>query len=611
AISTVFCREAMVTNRHLFRHALASLRYHRRPLLAFHVYFTILAFSLLSPVSGWLLSVLVNLADASLISNVDLARFLISPAGLLWILVSGTLAIVAVFLQHAGMMLIVSHGRDNRFHTSASALWRVAHRLPRLLRLAGIQVFVQLLVAAPFLLIIILSFNTLLTDYDLYYVITEKPPAYWGFLAIMGAMFAIMAVVNGSLYLRWVLALPILLLEELPPRQALKRSAQLSRGARLNIAALLLTAGGGVALLPVILALVFEGMAKGLLAILPEFYSLLIPVMILLIIIYAVLAVAAGFIGVSLNSLVILKLYQRGQGRHVGLPPDPEPRQVGVLAWGIELIVVLLALIQVGFVFNSWNTPEDIAITAHRGSSLKAPDNSLAAIEYAIDDGADYVELDVRQTADGHLVLLHDKDLLRVAGDPRDVWNVTLAEIQAMDAGSWFSPAFEGTRIPTLVEAIDLMRGRANLYLEVKASPQSPGLVRKVIETLEQEDMIDQTLFAALEPAVLRQAQLLAPELRTSLLVHSVIGSIDGQPFDVLALRDALISPARISNVRQQHQEIHVWTVNDRRSMSRMIDQGVDNIITDRPELLAELLAERAELSEPERLLLRLRNWMW
>lgn len=601
----------MVTNRHLFRHALASLRYHRRPLLAFHVYFTILAFSLLSPLSGWLLSALVNLSDASLVSNVDLARFLTSPSGLLWILVSGTLAIMAIFLQHAGMMLVVSHGRDNRFHTSASALWRVAHRLPRLLRLAGIQVFMQLLVASPFLLVIIVSFNTLLTGYDLYYVITEQPPAYWGFLAITGAMLLLMAVVNGSLYLRWVLALPVLLLEELTPRQALKRSAMLSKGARLNIGALLLTAGGGVALLPVLLALVFEGLAKALLAILPEFYSLLIPVMMALILVYAVLAVAAGFIGVSLNSLVILKLYQRGQGRHVGLPPDPEPRQVGVLAWGIELIVVILALVQVGYVINSWSTPEAIAITAHRGSSLKAPDNSLAAIRYAIEDGADYIELDVRETADGQLVLLHDKDLLRVASDPRDVWDVSLAELKRLDIDRTSPANPTNARIPTLDEAIDLIRGRAQLYLEIKSSPHSPGLVLRVIETLRDEQMLDQTLLAALEPAVLRQAQQLEPNLRTSLLVHSVIGTIDGQPFDVLALREALISPARISTIRQQKQEVHVWTVNDRRTLSRMIDQGVDNIITDRPELLASLLAERAELSEPERLLLRLRNWMW
>jgi glycerophosphoryl diester phosphodiesterase len=580
-------------------------------MLAFHVYFIVLTFCLISPVSGWLLSILINTSDVSLISNIDLVRFLMTPAGMLWVLVSGTLTIMAIFLQHAGMMLIVSHGQDNRLHTAASALWRIAHRLPRLLKLAGIQVVAQLLVASPFIFIIATAFNVLLGDYDIYYVITEQPPAYWGFLGVVMIMFVMMAVANGSLYLRWALALPILLLEEIPPRQALKRSAALSKGERLSIATLVISAGAVVALLPVLLAVVFDVLGKAVLAVLPEFYGVLIPVMLLLILVYAVLAVAVGFIGVSVNSLVILKLYLRTQGRHVSLPPDPEPRKVGVLASGIEVIVIILALIQVGYVVNSWSAPENISITAHRGSSLKAPDNSMAAIQYAIEDGADYIELDVRETADGQLVLLHDKDFLRVANDPRDVWNLTLADIRELEKNSGFKPGIEGARVPTLEQAIELIRGRAKLYLEIKSSPRSPYLVDRAVETLQKEDMIEQSLVAALEPEVLHKAKQLAPGLRTSLLVHSVIGSIDGQPFDAIALRDALINPARVSNIRRQNQEIHVWTVNDRQTMSRMIDRGVDNIITDRPELLAELLAERAELSDPERLMLRLRNWVW
>jgi glycerophosphoryl diester phosphodiesterase len=580
-------------------------------MLVFHVYFIVLTFCLISPVSGWLLSILINTSDVSLISNVDLVRFVMTPAGMLWVLVSGTLTVMAIFLQHAGMMLIVSHGQDNRLHTAASALWRIAHRLPRLLKLAGIQVVAQFLVASPFILIIATAFNVLLGNYDIYYVITEQPPAYWGFLGVVLIAFVMMAVANGSLYLRWALALPILLLEEISPRQALKRSAELSKGERLSIATLVISAGAVVALLPVLLAVVFDVLGKGVLAVLPEFYGVLIPVMLLLILVYAVLAVAVGFIGVSVNSLVILKLYLRSQGRYVSLPPDPEPRKVGVLASGIEVIVIILALIQVGYVVNSWSAPENISITAHRGSSLKAPDNSIAAIQFAIEDGADYIELDVRETADGRLVLLHDKDFLRVANDPRDVWDLTLAEIRELEKNSGFNPDIEGSRIPTLEQAIQLIQGRAKLYLEIKSSPRSPHLVDRVVKTLRKENMIDQSLLAALEPEVLHKAQRLAPGLRTSLLVHSVIGSIDGQPFDAIALRDALINPARISNIRRQNQEIHVWTVNDRQTMSRMIDRGVDNIITDRPELLAELLAERAELSDPERLMLRLRHWMW
>lgn len=601
----------MVSNRLLFRHVLVGLRYHRRPLLAFHLYFVILAFSLLTPFTGWLLTVLLNLTGTGLVSNDDLVRFLFTPAGLLWLLVSGTFAIVLVFLQHTGMMLIASRGVDHHYPTAAAALWRVAHRLPRLLKLAGFQVAAHLAVAAPFLAILGLAYQRLLGGYDIYYVINEHPPALWGFTAVAALVGLGLAVANGSLYLRWVLALPALLLEDLAARQALRRGAELSRGARLHIATLLLCAGALVALLPALLSLLFDSLGRGLMAVLPEQYGLLIPVLATLIVGYAVLGVAVGFIGVGVNSLVILKLYQKRRGRPVGLPPDPEPRRTGVLAWGIEIIAVLLALVQIGYAIQVTGRQDDVAISAHRGSSLSAPENTLAAIEQAIEDGADYVELDVRQTTDGHLVLLHDRDLRRVAGDPRPIWEVPFAEVRRLDAGRWFGPAFEGEPIPTLSEAIDTLRGRAGLYLEIKTAPQTPDLTRRVVATLQRENFVDQTLLAALEPAVLYQARQLEPTLRTSLLVHSAIGAVEGQPFEALALREALVTPARAAAVRGHDHALHVWTVNDRRAMSRLIDIGVDNIITDRPALLAGLLEERAALSEPERLLIRMRNWVW
>lgn len=601
----------MISNRQTFRYVVASLRYHRRPLLAFHIYFSILAFSLLTPAMGWLLALLLDFTGVHLVSNADMVRFLFTPYGLLWLLVSGTLAIVLVFLEHAGMMLIATHGPNGGYPTVAGALWRVAHRLPQLLRLAGIQVAVQLLVAAPFVLALAGAYEWLLSGYDIYFVINEHPPELGYFLAVAAVLGTGMVLANGSLYLRWVLALPILLLEALPPKQALRRSANLTQGAKFHIGALLVAAGALVAVLPVLLSLLFDAFGQGLMTVLPERYGLLIPVLAILMFTYAVLGVAVGFVGVGINSLVILKIYQRRRGGSLGLPPDPEPRHSGVMALGVELVVVALALGQIGYAVYASDVREHVAISAHRGSSLKAPENTLAAIEQAIEDGADYVELDVRQTADGHLVLLHDKDLLRVAGDSRNIWQLTLEQARQLEVGGWFDPAFEGEQIPTVSEAIEALRGRAQLYLEIKTSPQTPDLTRKVVQALQEHGFITQTLLASLEPAVLRHAQRLEPTLRTSLLVHSAIGAVTGQPFEALALREALVTPAYASEVRARGHALHVWTVNDRRSMSRMLDLGVDNIITDRPALLASLLEERAELSEPEKLLIRMRNWVW
>lgn len=601
----------MITAPHLGRDILADIRTHRRALLAFHVYFVLLGLSTLTPASAWLLAAMLDLSGHPMVGNEDLLSFVITPLGLTWLVLSGTLAAVFIFLHHAGMMLVTTRDAHNHYCTATSALWRVAHQLPRLLRLAGLQVATHLLVAAPFLLLLVLSYQWLLGGYDIYYVINEHPPALWQFLALTLLISTGLLMANGSLYLRWVFALPCLLLQEQKPLNALRTSGQLSKGLRLSIAVKILSIAALVALFPILLSAGFDYVGAAVLRVLPERYNLLIPIMALLLLTYVLSALVVAFFGVSANSLAILKLYQRCQRHECMLPPDPEPPRTCLLAWSGETLLVLLALGQIFYAINAFDTREQVLISAHRGSSLLAPENTHAAIERAIVDGADFVELDVRETADGVLVLLHDRDLLRVAGDRRNIWEVDFEELRTMDVGAWFSPEFKGQTVPTLDEAIAQLRGRAQLYLEIKTSPHSPNLVRNTLQALQDQHFVEHTIIAALSPQVLLEAQRLAPGIRTSLLVHSAIGTVEGQPFDALALRDALVTPSRLNRVRRQGHELHVWTVNDRRAMARFIDMGVDNIITDSPEILAELLAERAALSDAERLLIRMRNWVW
>ena len=115
---------------------LANIRYHRRSLLAFHVYFAILMVTVLVPASAWLLTALVKLSGASLVGNEDLLRFLLQPSGLVWALLSLTLVSVAVFFQHAGMMLITTRDRNGQFHTAARALWYLLLHSKAILTLA-------------------------------------------------------------------------------------------------------------------------------------------------------------------------------------------------------------------------------------------------------------------------------------------------------------------------------------------------------------------------------------------------------------------------------------------------------------------------------------------
>jgi glycerophosphoryl diester phosphodiesterase len=115
-----------------------------------------------------------------------------------------------------------------------------------------------------------------------------------------------------------------------------------------------------------------------------------------------------------------------------------------------------------------------VAVVAHRGASREAPENTLSAIRLAIARGVDACEVDVQATADGVLVLLHDEDLARVTRDPRSVWRLSYAEVQRLEAGSWFSRGFAGEPIPRLEQVLDLARGCIALTLELKF--RSPDL---------------------------------------------------------------------------------------------------------------------------------------
>lgn len=588
-----------------------AMRYHKRPLVAYHLYFSLLALFALSPLSAWALAGLVQLSGYSMVGNEDLVRFILTPTGFAWLLVSGSFIAFLLFFHAAGLMLIAALDKDDRFHSATNALWTVLKRFPALFKLAAIQVLCHLLLASPVLALLIVFYQWLLGSYDIYYVINVYPTELFIFAPIALLLMAALVLGNGALYVSWSLALPALLLDKMRPRTALAKSWQLVKGSRLHIGRIILLVALAVALLPVIFTVVFDAIGAALMNWLPGPAALQIGMMGALIVLYVVIAVGLAFIAISANSLLLLKVYLRCSGQTPVVFKELEPRNTGPLAWAFELVLILFAVAQLAYVAQSFESQDEVLTIAHRGASWDAPENSLSAIKAAIDQGADYIELDLQQTADGTLVILHDRDLLRIAGDPRSIWDVTYAELSAMDAGSWFSPAFFAERVPTLEQAIELIRGRAQLYLEVKTAAQMPSLVEDTVAELQRLDFVDQTLVVGLSSRMLEEIREREPRLRTGLLIHTAIGTFAAHNYEVLGLRDALLTASQLRAARDGGYNLHVWTVNSRNEMHRFLDMGVDGIITDVPEVLQEVIAERKELNATERLLLRMRHWVW
>jgi glycerophosphoryl diester phosphodiesterase len=296
--------------------------------------------------------------------------------------------------------------------------------------------------------------------------------------------------------------------------------------------------------------------------------------------------------------------------RHAPADQDAGETRAGPVARpAILAAAALLALapVSAAFLVMRLDLKGDALITAHRGAKAVAPENTMAAFKAAMDAGADFTELDVQHTKDRQVVVLHDADFMRMGGDPRRIADLTAAEVATIDIGRKSGPQFAGEHAPTLEEVIDLVRGRMKINIELKYNVPDPDLAPAVVELLRRNNFVDEVVITSLDYAALRQVKSLEPRLRTGHIVTAAVGDVLRTEADFLSLNSAKATTSLVRRARAVGKEVAVWTVNDPEVMLRMIERGVDNIITDDPALLVRVMRERATLGKAEILGLRLR----
>jgi glycerophosphoryl diester phosphodiesterase len=237
-------------------------------------------------------------------------------------------------------------------------------------------------------------------------------------------------------------------------------------------------------------------------------------------------------------------------------------------------------------------------IFAHRGASKVAPENTLPAFEAAIGLGADGVELDVQYSSDGALVIFHNDTLEKTSDGTGRVTAHTLSELRALDAGSWFASGFAGTRIPTLDEALDLMKGRllVNVELKVLGSLRS-DMGADAVKAIRAHGMADQVVISSFNPFALRQAKGAGPEIECALLLaHDLPGWMRWDVTRRYSRGDglhpdfAMVDEAYMARAQKLGLPVRVWTVDDEAEVRRLLALGVDSIITNVPDVLAAMM---------------------
>ena len=255
-------------------------------------------------------------------------------------------------------------------------------------------------------------------------------------------------------------------------------------------------------------------------------------------------------------------------------------------------------------------------VIAHRGYSSVAPENTLAAFEAALRCGAHMVETDLHPAADGSAVLIHDADVDATTGGSGRVADLGVAELARLDAGSWFSTAYRGQRVPLLADLLDLLAEHpgAQLLLELKGT-WGPAEVAGVLREVRRTGALEQVVLQSFEVSTLATVQQIAPQVRRAVLLDALeadalaqgralrrdLGVVACNP-DVASL---VARPAAVAELHAAGLAVWPWTVDEPALWRVLADAGVDGVITNRPDGLLGWIEARTDVRpEPADLLL-------
>lgn len=237
-------------------------------------------------------------------------------------------------------------------------------------------------------------------------------------------------------------------------------------------------------------------------------------------------------------------------------------------------------------------------ITAHRGYSAVAPENTIYAFEEAVGIGADYIELDVQLTADGQLVVFHDNTIDRTTDGKGELSKYTYEELQEFSAGSWFSKdgLFDDAKIVLFSDVLECVGNDILLNIEIKNHGDIVRTAEKTVEVIEEYGIERSCYVTSFSYKALKTVKKLNPKIKTGLIANIATSTSFSQLkyIDAVSLNYIFINQSVVNMAHQNGKRVFVWTVDNRSDIQHMIAMGVDNIITNRPDRVSEIVTSKS-----------------
>ncbi|KAA0805576.1 glycerophosphodiester phosphodiesterase [Bacillus sp. JAS102] len=589
----------------VMRHSFQTVKFAFWNVLTFQLAYKLLAAIVFVPLFGIIFNKLLYFGGYANATNDELLAFLKTPYGILAIVILSLLALFLIFTEFAVLIVISYFAHKRQKVKLRPILYKTVTYLPTLFTycLPGF-----ILYAVVLLPLLNMGYETaLIPQIQIPNFITGEL-----FKTTMGQVgyytfFAVVAYLN----LRWIFVLPIVVLEQKPFRVAARKSATLVKESFFKVLFFLV----GFFISIGIVYVIFLGIyllclwgvyeftnPKGTFALLAESTISVFLTSTL----YLFSFIVTPFYIMAITRLYLQKVPVEDVLLEEGLDYSKTKADkcffqkhrwkfIGVYIVGIITAGMVVAFI-VTFISNSYKEP---IIMAHRGYISKGVENTKEAIQGAIDAKADYAEIDVLQTKDGELAVIHDLKLKRLANANVHVSDLTMDELRQLTLSQ---DGFSG-QISTLDEIIKLAKGKIKLNIEVKLHGGEKDFVNKVLKAIKDNEFEKQCVIQTLHYPLIKEFKRANPDIKVGYILYASRANLKNVKADFYVAEEYMLNKKLVKEARKLNKPIYVWTVNDMESLQGYYKLNVDGIITDYPEdaretikMLKEQEAEESDL---------------
>lgn len=421
---------------------------------------------------------------------------------------------------------------------------------------------------------------------------------------VLLAVFIFFVVLLAALLLRWIYSLHYFVLEDISFKEALKRSRRLGRGkhikdvAVLAVIQMLISFFYGVAMAAgLFLVVVLDRILEKVVFVNSILFSFVWLFTVLTFLIFMALSTPACYAGIS----VLFYAHKQKLQEEIRYAPDGKKEQENICLRKIFYAAAGIALISgavfIYGIYRGWYNPnieytKTTEVTAHRGASVAYPENTMSAFEAAKELGADWIELDVQQIKDGSIIVIHDRNFKRTTGVDKNTWELTYSEVQKLDAGAKFREEFRGERIPLLSEVVEFAKeNNIRLNIELKPTGYEKDFEKSVIDIISQAEFEEYCVITSQVYSVLERVKEYREDIQTVYVMSLAYGNITSlKAADHFSVEVTNITRNLVRRVHEEGKELYAWTVNSEKSIQKMMELNVDNIITDNIALAKETI---------------------